>query len=235
MAKEFKRYLVTSALPYANGPVHIGHLAGVYIPSDIYTRYLRLRGPRRDFGLRIGRTRRTHHDQGPQGGRDAPADRGPLPRADQKIVRGAGHVVRHLFEDLVQDPRRDGVGLFPETLRRRQVHRKDINAVLRRGGADLPGRPVYRGDLSQVRQRPRLRRPVREVRLYPFARRTDRPAQRRVGFRTREAGDETLVPAAGSVTRNSSANGFWTGTRSGKRTSTGSARAGSTEVFSRVP
>ena len=44
MAKDFKRYLVTSALPYANGPVHIGHLAGVYVPSDIYTRYLRLKG-----------------------------------------------------------------------------------------------------------------------------------------------------------------------------------------------
>ena len=44
MEKNFKRYLVTSALPYANGPVHIGHLAGVYIPSDIYTRYQRLRG-----------------------------------------------------------------------------------------------------------------------------------------------------------------------------------------------
>ncbi len=44
MAKEYKRYLVTSALPYANGPVHIGHLAGVYIPSDIYARYLRLKG-----------------------------------------------------------------------------------------------------------------------------------------------------------------------------------------------
>lgn len=40
----FKRTLVTSALPYANGPVHIGHLAGVYIPADIYVRYLRLRG-----------------------------------------------------------------------------------------------------------------------------------------------------------------------------------------------
>ncbi|PKP19270.1 MAG: methionine--tRNA ligase, partial [Bacteroidetes bacterium HGW-Bacteroidetes-21] len=38
-----KRYLVTSALPYANGPLHIGHLAGVYIPADIYVRYLRLR------------------------------------------------------------------------------------------------------------------------------------------------------------------------------------------------
>ena len=44
MTKEYKRYLITSALPYANGPVHIGHLAGVYVPSDIYTRYLRLKG-----------------------------------------------------------------------------------------------------------------------------------------------------------------------------------------------
>ncbi|MFI3262609.1 MAG: methionine--tRNA ligase [Rikenellaceae bacterium] len=42
--KQYKRHLVTSALPYANGPVHIGHLAGVYIPSDIYVRYLRNKG-----------------------------------------------------------------------------------------------------------------------------------------------------------------------------------------------
>ena len=42
--KKFKRYLITSALPYANGPVHIGHLAGVYVPSDIYARYQRLKG-----------------------------------------------------------------------------------------------------------------------------------------------------------------------------------------------
>src|ERR1043165_8842436 len=38
------RYLVTSALPYANGPVHIGHLAGAYLPADIFVRYLRLKG-----------------------------------------------------------------------------------------------------------------------------------------------------------------------------------------------
>ena len=44
MEKNFKRTLVTSALPYANGPVHIGHLAGVYVPADIYVRYLRLKG-----------------------------------------------------------------------------------------------------------------------------------------------------------------------------------------------
>ena len=43
MEKQFKRTTVTSALPYANGPVHIGHLAGVYVPADIYVRYLRLK------------------------------------------------------------------------------------------------------------------------------------------------------------------------------------------------
>ena len=42
--KTFKRYTVTTALPYANGPVHIGHLAGVYVPADIYVRYLRSAG-----------------------------------------------------------------------------------------------------------------------------------------------------------------------------------------------
>ena len=41
MSKEVKRYTITAALPYTNGPVHIGHLAGVYIPSDIYARFLR--------------------------------------------------------------------------------------------------------------------------------------------------------------------------------------------------
>ncbi len=41
--KKFKRSLVTTALPYANGPVHIGHMAGVYVPADIYVRYLRLK------------------------------------------------------------------------------------------------------------------------------------------------------------------------------------------------
>ena len=41
--KDYKRITITSALPYANGPVHIGHLAGVYVPADIYARYNRLK------------------------------------------------------------------------------------------------------------------------------------------------------------------------------------------------
>ncbi|NNF19025.1 MAG: methionine--tRNA ligase, partial [Flavobacteriaceae bacterium] len=43
-AKTPKRYTITAALPYTNGPIHIGHLAGVYVPADIYSRYLRLKG-----------------------------------------------------------------------------------------------------------------------------------------------------------------------------------------------
>jgi len=39
-----QRYTITAALPYTNGPIHIGHLAGVYVPADIYTRYLRMQG-----------------------------------------------------------------------------------------------------------------------------------------------------------------------------------------------
>ena len=42
--RKFKRTLVTSALPYANGEIHLGHLAGAYLPADIYVRFLRLRG-----------------------------------------------------------------------------------------------------------------------------------------------------------------------------------------------
>lgn len=49
MSKQFKRTLITSALPYANGPIHIGHLAGVYVPADIYARYLRLKGEKALF------------------------------------------------------------------------------------------------------------------------------------------------------------------------------------------
>ena len=44
MSEKITRYTITSALPYANGPVHIGHLAGVYVPADIYARYLRQKG-----------------------------------------------------------------------------------------------------------------------------------------------------------------------------------------------
>ena len=42
--KDFDRILVTAALPYANGPIHLGHLAGAYLPPDMFCRYQRLKG-----------------------------------------------------------------------------------------------------------------------------------------------------------------------------------------------
>ena len=122
MAKEYKRYLVTSALPYANGPVHIGHLAGVYIPSDIYTRYLRLRGAdvisvcgSDEHGVPITIKARKE---------------GVTP---QQIVDRYHSIIKSSFERLgiaFDIYSHDGVGFLPQALRRGQVHRKDIDAVL---------------------------------------------------------------------------------------------------------
>ena len=126
MAKEFKRYLVTSALPYANGPVHIGHLAGVYIPSDIYTRYLRLQG--RDVLSVCG------SDEHGVPITIKARKEGVTP---QQIVDRYHNLIKRSFEGLGMsfdiysrtsstDPCRDRLGLFPQALRRGQVHRADL-------------------------------------------------------------------------------------------------------------
>lgn len=92
MEKKFKRTTVTSALPYANGPVHIGHLAGVYVPADIYVRYLRLKkedvlfiGGSDEHGVPITiRAKRRCYTS--RCGR-------PLSHTHQELIQG----VRHLF------------------------------------------------------------------------------------------------------------------------------------------
>ena len=92
MEKHFKRTLITTALPYANGPVHIGHLAGVYVPADIYARYLRLKG---EEVLMIGGS--DEHGV-PITLREERGDYtagcgGSLPRYYQEIVRGVRYHV----------------------------------------------------------------------------------------------------------------------------------------------
>ena len=92
MEKHFKRTLITTALPYANGPVHIGHLAGVYVPADIYARYLRLKG---EEVLMIGGS--DEHGvpitlRAKKGDYTAGCG-GSLPRYYQEIVRGVRYHV----------------------------------------------------------------------------------------------------------------------------------------------
>lgn len=149
MSKPFKRYLVTSALPYANGPVHIGHLAGVYIPSDIYTRYLRLKGydvisvcGSDEHGVPITIKARKE---------------GVTP---QQIVDRYHQLIKSSFEGLgmsfdiysrtsSKTHAATASEFFRKALRRRQIHRADLGAILRRGNPDVPRRPLYRGHLPR--------------------------------------------------------------------------------------
>ena len=82
--KDYKRILVTSALPYANGPLHIGHLAGAYVPADIYVRYQRLKkvdvmfiGGSDEHGVPI----------------TIRAKKEPLPLSDERYIQGNGYFI----------------------------------------------------------------------------------------------------------------------------------------------
>ena len=199
MAKEFKRYLVTSALPYANGPVHIGHLAGVYIPSDIYTRYLRLRG--RDVISVCG------SDEHGVPITIKARKEGVTP---QQIVDRYHALIKKSFEGL-------GMSFDIYSRTSSKTHAETASAFFRK---------LY--DEGKFIEKTSMQYYDEEAQTFL----ADRYI---VGTCPKCGNDRNTGTCRWTVTRNSSANGFWTGTRSGKRTSTGSARAGSTEVFSRVP
>ena len=101
MEKKFKRTTVTSALPYANGPVHIGHLAGVYVPADIYVRYLRLKkedvlfiGGSDEHGVPI--TIRAKKEGNPENYNYSAGCSRPLSFADKKIIRRIRYLIRRV-------------------------------------------------------------------------------------------------------------------------------------------
>lgn len=117
MEKKFKRTTVTSALPYANGPVHIGHLAGVYVPADIYVRYLRLKKGRCNLHRRLRRTRSAHHHPR-QEGRHHPARRGgPLSYAYKEVFRRVRRFLRRVQPYYFKDASRHGFRLLPQAVR----------------------------------------------------------------------------------------------------------------------
>ena len=85
MERKFKRTTVTAALPYANGGVHIGHLAGVYVPADIYVRYLRMKKQAVKF-ICGSDERGSHYSSGEKRRYDAASNRRPLPSIDKRFV-----------------------------------------------------------------------------------------------------------------------------------------------------
>ena len=111
--KKFKRTTVTAALPYANGGVHIGHLAGVYVPADIYVRYLRLKkrevvfiGGSDEHGVPIT-IRAKKEGVTPQDVCDR----------YQGFVRGVRHLVRRVQPHDKSHPQQVRFRLLPQALR----------------------------------------------------------------------------------------------------------------------
>ena len=133
--RKFKRTTVTSALPYANGGVHIGHLAGVYVPADIYVRYLRLKGEEvmfiggsdehgvpvtmraRKEGITpqdvVDRYHKMIKDSFEQFGISCG---GPLSQDDQGLFRAVRYFLRRVFTDHFEDTPQVCQRLLPQTL-----------------------------------------------------------------------------------------------------------------------
>ena len=121
-----ERYLVTSALPYANGPLHIGHMAGAYLPADVYVRYLRMQGEDVVF---VGGTDEhgvpitlTAEHRGSQI-LISVADDGPLRAAPAKVdVPRIERAVREILLAVGEDPDREGLRDTPARVAR-ALHR----------------------------------------------------------------------------------------------------------------
>jgi methionyl-tRNA synthetase len=162
--KKYKRTTVTAALPYANGGVHIGHLAGVYVPADIYVRYLRLKkqdvvfiGGSDEHGVPI--TIRAKKE-------------GVTP---QDIVDRYHSMIKKSFEDF-------GISFDVYSRTTSATHNKLASDFFKKlydegklvektsmqyydeEAKTVPRRQIYRGRMSSLPPRRRLRRPVRELR-----------------------------------------------------------------------
>lgn len=177
MEKKFKRTTVTSALPYANGPVHIGHLAGVYVPADIYVRYLRLK---KEDVLFIGGS-----------------DEHGVPitiRAKKEGITPQDVVDR--YHSLIKNHSKNSVShstCIAAPLHRRITNwlrisskhyttkanlSKNVRTILRRGSKNIPCRPLYHRRMSSLPFGRRLRRPMRKVRNLTFSYRSYQPEKR---------------------------------------------------------
>ena len=159
MEKKFKRTTVTSALPYANGPVHIGHLAGVYVPADIYVRYLRLKkedvvfiGGSDEHGVPI--TIRAKKE-------------GITP---QDVVDRYHTLIKQSFEEF-------GISFDVYSRTTSKTHHDTASeyqyAILRRGSQNIPCRPLHHRRVPPLPCRRRLWRPMRKVRYEPQPYRPD--------------------------------------------------------------
>ena len=200
MEKKFKRTTVTSALPYANGPVHIGHLAGVYVPADIYVRYLRLKkedvlfiGGSDEHGVPI--TIRAKKE-------------GITP---QDVVDRYHSLIKKSFEEFgisfdvysrTTSPTHHQLAsdFFKTLYDKGEFIEKRLNNITTRKQR-LPCRPLYHRRMSPLPFRRRLRRPMRKMRNLTFSYGSYQPEK---CYQRQQTGDErnqTLVSSSRQARR----------------------------------
>ena len=173
MEKKFKRTTVTSALPYANGPVHIGHLAGVYVPADIYVRYLRLKkedvifiGGSDEHGVPI--TIRAKKE-------------GCTP---QDVVDRYHTLIRDSFKEF-------GISF--------DVYGRTSSEIHHQTASDFFRKLYDKGEFIEKTSMQYYGRPVREVRLHAEPHGAHQPQERHQRQQACHEGNQALVPPAGQA------------------------------------
>lgn len=175
--KSFNRYLITAALPYANGPIHIGHLAGVYLPADIYVRYLRAQ--KRDVKFVSG------SDEHGVPITIRAMKEGVSP---QEIVDKYHAIIKNSLEQMGvsfdiysrtsnQIHHKTSQDFFLNLYEKNLFEEKESEQYYDEKAKTFFGRPLYYWYLPGMRQPECLRRPMRTLRLFAEPGNAHQPAQ----------------------------------------------------------
>ena len=227
------RVLSAVAWPYANGPRHIGHVAGFGVPSDVFSRYMRMAGhdvlmvsgtDEHGTPILVAADKAGRHRQGP---------RRQEQRGDRAGPRRPRPVLRPVHPDHDRQPLQRGAGDVPDRAPQRLHGRADHAVRDQPVDRPHPARPLHRGHLPDLRVRRGARRPVRQLRQPA---RRDRPDQPALEDQRRDAGlrrDPALLPrpagagdGAGGVARRARGVGAPGGPTSSSSARTSSRRSG---------
>ena len=223
------RVLSAVAWPYANGPRHIGHVAGFGVPSDVFSRYMRMAG--HDVLMVSG----TDEHGTPilvaadKAGVPAQGARRQEQRRDRAGPRRPRPVLRPVHPDHDRQPLQRGAGDVPDRHRNGYMIEQTTQAAISPSTGPHPARPLHRGHLPDLRVRRGARRPVRQLRQPARRDRPDRPA---VEDQRRDAGvrrDPALLPRPARARRARWRSGSTSARRRapGDPTSSSSARTSS--------
>ena len=176
MTRMRRKILVTSALPYANGPLHLGHMIEA-VQTDIWVRFQQLRGHDCLYVLRRRHPRHARSCSGPRPRALTPeaADRARRTPNTGAISPDADRLRQLPLDALAAEPAVCDRMIYGRCAQAGCIDAAHDQPGLRRGGQDVPARPLRQGDLPELRDAGPVRRLLRDLRLDLHARRPERP------------------------------------------------------------